>query len=159
MKSFILRFLTAWVSYQAGESLIAAMIPDPMGPPSIRGIIDYTFNYQHYDSNRIGVLVFMSALLVLADRIGPKRIHIVWFVFLSAFCGGYNYVMGVWGYFDDIDNNMYLYLRSVSPKVIADIAGTAFFLVWFFPAILLAIIKLAGSPKFRARFAFGGSKA
>lgn len=138
--------------------MTGTVVPDNMGGTSLSAVVDYTFNYHHYDANRIGVLVFMSALLVLADQIGPKRIHIVWFVLLAAFCGGYTYVMAARGYFNDFDNNMYLYLHSVTSETIADIVGMAFFLVWFFPAVLLAVIKLAGLPRSRQQSVKGSSK-
>lgn len=160
MKSFILRFLTALISYQAGESLIGTVVPDEMGPPSIGGVIDHTFNYQQYDFNRVAYMAFMCALLLLADRIGPKRSHIVWLALIAAFCGGYNYAISARDYLTFLDNEMPLYLKSVLPETIAFVVGGAvFFLAWFFPAVFLAVIKLASSPKFRARFALSGSKA
>jgi len=159
LKSFILRLLTACVSYQAGESLAGAVIPNDMGPASVWGAIDATFNYQLYDSNRIGYVIFMGTLLLLADMIGPKRIHIAWFVLMAAFCGGYNYVMSARSYLNDFDHNIIVYLQSLPETISLIVGGAAVFLVWFFPPVLLAVIKLAGSPRFRGRFAIGGSKS
>lgn len=158
MKSFILRLLTAFVCYQVGESLAGCVVPDDMGPPSISGVIDYTFNYRHYDLNRIGYMAFMSSLLILADWIGPKRIHIAWLALFAVFCGVYNYVMSARNYLAEFDNNMVLYPQTVMPEIIAYILGSvAVFLVWFFPVILLAVIKLAFPSS--GHSAIGGSKS
>lgn len=157
MKSFILIFLTAWLSYQLGESLTGAVVPDDMGEASIRGIIDYTFNYRQYDLNRIGYMAFMSLLLLLADRIGPKRIPLAWFAVIAAFCGGYNYVVSARDYLNEFDNNMAMYPQTVMPEIVANVLGiVAVFLVWFFPAVLLAVVKLA-LPR-EGRSAIGCSK-
>ena len=158
MKSFILRFLTACVSYQTGESLTAATLPGHMWNEPFWVVIGNTFRY--YSFGRFAFMAFMIGLLFLADRIGPKRIHIGWFTLIAAFCGGYCYAMGELGYLSDFENNMYLHLHPVLPEPIDIVVElSAFFLVAFFPFILLAIIKLAGLPRFRRRFAIGSSKA
>ena len=130
-----------------------------MGPPSIEGVINFTFNYHQYDLNRIAYVAFTCALLLLADQIGPKRCRIVWLALIAVFCGGYNYAISARGYLASWDSDMTVYLPSVLPGTIAFVVGlVAIFLVWFFPAVLLAVIKLAGSPKLRARLAIGRSR-
>lgn len=160
MKSFALRFLTAFVSYLVGESLLAAMFPQGMDyGREFWGVIRDTFNYEYYSFDRIAEMAIISGLLLLTDRIGPKRIHVIWLALIAAFSGGYYYYAVVFS-LDYLDNSVGGYLNSILPEILANIVGLALhFLALFFPFVLLAAIKLAGSPKFRGRFTFGGSKA
>ena len=159
MKSFALRFLTAFVSYLVGESLFAAMFPQGMDyGREFLDVIRDTFNYEYYSFDRIAEMAIISGLLLFTDRIGPKRIHVIWLALIAAFSGGYYYA--VWFSLDYLDNSVGGYLNSILPEIFANIVGLAlYFLALFFPFVLLAAIKLAGSPKFRGRFGFGGSKA
>jgi len=159
LKSFALRFLIVFIVYLAGERLLAATFPQDMdyGLP-FWTIIRDTFNYEYYSFGRIAVMAVISGLLLLTDRIGPKRIPVVWLALIAAFSGGYYYAMPF--SLDYLDYSVGGYLGSILPEAIAAIFFfVLYFLALFSPIVLLAAIKLAGSPKFRRRFAFGGSKA
>ncbi|HKU55064.1 MAG TPA: hypothetical protein VJP60_06850 [Rhizomicrobium sp.] len=159
MKSLALRFLTAFVNYLAGERLIAALFPQGMDyRRAFWDVIRDTFNYEYYSFGRIAMMAGISGLILLTDRIGSKRIPVAWLALIAAFSGGYYYAV-VFS-LDNLADSVGAYLNSVLPEIIADIVGLVmYFLALFFPFVLLAAIKLAGSQKFRGRFAFGGSKA
>lgn len=159
MKSFILRFLASCISCLAGFTVAVIAVPGPMGPALFRDVMGEVFSFQFYSVELIAGVAVMSGLLLLADWVGPKRIHIVWLALIAAFFGGYFYAMGVRDYFGDVDNGITLYLQSFPQGPITNAVGMVVFLiVWLFPAVLLAVIKLAGSPAFRARVAVRGSK-
>lgn len=159
MQSFVLRFLTAYVSYLAGECLINATFPQGMDyKRAFWAVIRDTFNYEYYSSGRIAMMAIVSGLILLTDRIGPKRIPIVWLALIAAFSGGYYYILPY--SVDYLDYSVGGYLGSILPEAIAAVFFfVLYFLALFFPFVLLAVIKLAGSPKFRQRFAFDSSKA
>jgi hypothetical protein len=130
-----------------------------MGPAPFRDVIGGVFSRQFYSVELFGLVAVMSALLLLADWIGPKRIPIVWLAVIAAFCGGYFYAMGARDYFGDFDNGITLYLQSVPLGPIANTVGMIFFLiVWLFPVVLLAVIKLAGLSRSRQLSSKGSSK-
>ena len=158
MKSFIFRFLTAYVSCLAGFNLAVIAVPGSMGPVPFWDVIGEIFSYRFYSVEFLGLITVLSGLLLLADWIGAKRIHIAWLALIATFCGGYYYAMGVRDYFGDFDNGITLYLQSVPLGPISDAVGMIFFLiVWLFPAVMLAVIKLAFPPS--GHSAIGGSKS
>jgi hypothetical protein len=146
------------VSYLAGERLLAATFPQDMDyNQAFLTTIRDTFNYEYYSFGRIGMMAIISGLLLLTDRMGPKRIPVVWLVLIAAFSGGYYYAMPF--SLDYLDYSVGGYLASVLPGAIATVVFfVLYFLALFFPFVLLAVIKLAGSPKFRQQLAFGNSK-
>jgi hypothetical protein len=159
VKSFIFRLLAAYVSCLAGFNVAVITVPGSMGPAPFRDVIGEVFSYRFYSAELFGVIAVLSALLLLADWIGAKRIHIAWLVLIAVFSGGYFYAMSVQDYFGDLDRSITLYLRSVPLGPLATAVGWIFFLiVWLFPFVALAVIKLATSPKFRARLAVGSSR-
>jgi hypothetical protein len=160
LKFLALRFLTACVSCLAGLNLAVIAVPGPMGPTPFWDVIGEIFSHQYYSFDLMAVIAVMSSLLLLTDWIGPRRIHIAWLALIAAFCGGYYYTMGVWEYWAALETGMDRYLNSVMPQAAASVVGFVMFgVAWFLPFVLLAVVKLAGSSKFRQRFAIGSSKA
>lgn len=159
MRSFALRFLIAFASYLTGERLVAATFPQGMDyNQAFWTSIRDTFNYEYYSFDRIAVVAIISGLFLLTDRIGPKRIPVVWLALIAAFSGGYYYEMPF--SLDYLDYSVGGYLDSVMPEAIAAIFFfVLYFLAMFFPFVLLAMIKLAGSPRYKRRLTFSDSKA
>lgn len=158
MKSFIFRFLTAYVSCIAGFNLAVITVPGSMGPAPFWDVIGEIFSYRFYSAEYFGLIAVLCGLLLLADWIGAKRIHIGWLALIATFCGGYYYAMGARDYFGDFDNGITSYLQSVPLGPAASAIGMILFLlVWLFPFVLLAVIKLAFPP--RGHSAVGGSKS
>lgn len=146
-RSLILRFLVAYVCCLAGLEVAFIAGPDPMGPTPFWEKVGAVFSYSFY-SRELFVAVFVaSSLLLLADWIGPKRIHIAWLALIAAFFSGYFYTMGARDYFGDFDSGIGLYLEPIPLGPFRNPVGLTFFLiVWLFPVVLLAAIKLAGLP-------------
>lgn len=150
MKSFILRFLTAFIGCMAGCFLAMISVPGDMGPSPFREVIGAVFRYQNL-GGVAPIAAVMSGLLLLADWIGPKRIHIAWLALIAVFCGGYFFAMGISDYFGDVDNGITLYLESSPLEPVRNVVGMIMFLiVWLFPVVVLAVIKVADLPKRQA---------
>jgi hypothetical protein len=160
VKAFILRLEVTYVSCLAGFNVAMVTVPGPMGPTPFWDGVSEILNKGFYSVELIPVVSILSGLLLLADWIGPKRIPIAWLALIAAFSGAYSYTMGIRDYFGNFDNGLTLYLQSVPLWPIKDAVGVILYLlVFFFPAVVLAVIKLAGSPRFRGRFAIGASKS